>query len=365
MTLAPEDERTLDSLGEAYLAETKVPGMAVGFLCQGKIMYTRGFGVKSLDTQDPVTPQSVFHTASVSKTFVATAAAILIEEEKLSLDDKIVDILPYFEMRDERYREITVQDMLTHTSGMPDLWFYHWRNPRFGQGEDALENYVRSGPKQRLRADAKTDWHYSNLAFDIMGDVIAKASGMPFEEFVKTRILLPAGMEASTFFAPEIDPALATTPHIRNIFLQPTAWKHYPYNRVHAGSSTLNANVDDLLRYALLYLNEGTSVTGNEVFSEETYRLLTTPQYRVGINYDIGLGWFLSPAPGSEDPEKNRDVIEHSGGDVGYGSFLSIITSEDYAFVILFNGYWPHDEAYHPLVRTGYEIAQKYAEEGE
>ncbi|MEP5613103.1 MAG: serine hydrolase domain-containing protein [Cyclobacteriaceae bacterium] len=115
ITLNPEDEAMLDSLCLLHLEETKSPGFAVGIVSNGKILYAKGFGVKNLKTQEPVTSKSVFHMASVSKTFVATGIAQLIAQEKIQLDDPLIKHLPYFKLKDERYKNITIRHMLTHT----------------------------------------------------------------------------------------------------------------------------------------------------------------------------------------------------------------------------------------------------------
>ncbi|MEM9859770.1 MAG: serine hydrolase domain-containing protein, partial [Bacteroidota bacterium] len=115
------DRNYLDSVYTQYMSSTQVPGIAIGILKNGNILYSKGFGIKNKDTKEPVTSKSLFHLASVSKTFVATAIMQLSQEEKLELDDPIVKYLPYFEMKDKRYKAITIKQILTHSSGIPDV----------------------------------------------------------------------------------------------------------------------------------------------------------------------------------------------------------------------------------------------------
>jgi CubicO group peptidase (beta-lactamase class C family) len=119
-----------------------LPGMAIGVVKNGKLIYAKGFGFAKLGTDTPVTSRSLFHMASVTKTFVATAIMQLVEQGKIDLDAPVTRYLPYFKLDDERYRDIKIRQMLSHTSGIPDTTNYHWDKPEYDDG--ALERFVRS-----------------------------------------------------------------------------------------------------------------------------------------------------------------------------------------------------------------------------
>lgn len=353
ITISPEDEALLDSLCLIHLAETQTPGFAVGIVSKGKILYAKGFGVKNLETQEPVTSKSVFHTASISKTFVATGVAQLIEKGVLQLDDLLTKHLPYFKLKDDRYKNITIRHMLTHSSGIPDVTNYYWNNPEYDS--TALEEYVRDLKNKRLNFEPGTDYKYSNTAFDILGDVIAKASGISFESYMKKYILAPAEMENSTFMKPEVLDELATSPHIK-VFGTKKVSDIYPYNRVHAPSSTLNSNVEDMLRYAITYLNRGT-YNGTKVFEGTSYGLITTKQRRLDERRDIGLSWFISAS--SWRHPNDRERLSHSGGDRGYSSWLGILPKKSWAMITLYNCDW-RTQGSHAIFDAAYELATKY-----
>jgi CubicO group peptidase (beta-lactamase class C family) len=112
--------RELDREIERVFRESDSPGLAVGIVKDMELVYATGFGVMNLETGEEVTPRTLFHMASITKPFVATSIVQLLEQKKLSLDDRIVDYLPYFEMKDERYDTLTIRQFLTHSSGMPD-----------------------------------------------------------------------------------------------------------------------------------------------------------------------------------------------------------------------------------------------------
>lgn len=111
----------LHAVLQEIVARWGIPGLAVGAVAGGEMVYAHGFGVQSLATHQPVTLDSVFCVQSVSKCFVATAVMQLAECGRIDLDAPLVRYLPYFQMDDARHRQITVRQMLSHTSGMPDL----------------------------------------------------------------------------------------------------------------------------------------------------------------------------------------------------------------------------------------------------
>src|SRR6185369_13050127 len=132
----------LEPLIEKTMRENHIPGFAIGIVENGKVIYARGFGVTKLGDDKPITSKSLFHMASVTKPFVATAIMQLVERGKIDLDAHVIEYLPYFRMKDERFATITVRQMLGHISGMPDVEDYQWDKPEYDEG--ALQRYVRS-----------------------------------------------------------------------------------------------------------------------------------------------------------------------------------------------------------------------------
>lgn len=351
LKLDTRDEALLDSLCEVHLKESKIPGLAIGIASKGQVMYAKGFGVKNIDTKSPVTARSVFHLASISKTFVGTAVGQLVAAGKINLDDPVTQYLPYFKLRDPRYQDITIRHLVTHTAGVPDVMSYGWRNPE--HGDDALENYVRTLQKKGINFTPGEKFKYSNNGFEVLGDVIAKASGMSFEAYMKTQILEPLGMNNSSFIKREIPDEIATSPHVRRVGIKVS--KVYPYNREHAPSSTLNSNVEDMLKYALMYLNQGT-YEGKMVIDTETYELATTQHWRFNEERGVGLSWFIGPGSWRKN---DGTRIQHSGQDTGYQSWLGILPEKDWAMIVLYNGDWkiPNSSA---IFDAAYEMAERY-----
>ncbi len=317
-------EAQVDRLVEHLMKTYDIPGMALGVVQDGEVVFAKGFGVKSRATQEPVTTRSLFHMASVSKPFVATAMVRLAEEGQLDLDASPGEYLDYFELDDARAESITLRHMLTHSSGMPDVLDYHWDKPE--DDDECLERYVRSLSDRQLLFEPNTRRRYSNMAFEVLGDVIAKVSEQSFEDYVRNEILRPLGMKDSSFFRPETDPTLRTTGHVTR--LRSVVSEVYPYHRAHAPSSTLHSNVDDMLRWILANLRGGTL---------DDYEFL--PKYRLEEMWtleeelpgsEVGLSWFLDDSHGTR-------LVSHGGADTGFRSYLGLLPDRNAGFVMMSN----------------------------
>ena len=320
---------TFQPLLEDFLRKQEIPGFAIAIIEGGRVVYERGFGVLSLEKKDAVTPRSLFHMASITKTFVATAVMQLVEKGKIKLDAPITTYLPYFRMDDPRAATITIQQLLSHTSGMPDVADYEWDKPQYDDG--ALERYVRSLKDQKLVFAPGERFQYSNMAYEILGDVVAKASGLSFEDYVEKNILQPVGMSDSTLLVKETNPTLMTWGHEIDVNGKPFASRVYPYNRAHTPSSDLHSNVRDMSHWAIANLDGG-----KDFMSPATHdRMWTAVRDITGSGPDvrrqaIGLSWFLGR-------HRGRKIVSHGGGDTGYLTDLVLVPSERAAVVWMTN----------------------------
>jgi CubicO group peptidase (beta-lactamase class C family) len=302
-----------------------VPGFAIGVIRDGKLIYSKGFGVAKLGGGAPITSKSLFHMASVTKTFVATAVMQLAEQGKIDLDSPVTRYLPYFRLADERYRLIKVRQMLSHTSGIPDNTNYNWDKPEYDAG--ALERYVRSLTDLKLVFAPGEKFGYSNTAYEILGDLIAKVSGESFEDYVQHNILTPLGMKDSTLLVREASPQLLTSPHVmENEKL--VVSKVFPYNRAHAPSSTLYSSIEDMSRWAIANLNHG-ELDGHRILKRETAESMWRPVVDA-LGVKEGISWFSTTLQGHR-------LILHSGGDVGFESLLVLAPDDSVAVVAMTN----------------------------
>jgi CubicO group peptidase (beta-lactamase class C family) len=302
-----------------------VPGLALGVVKDGRLIYAQGFGVQKIGEHSPISSRSLFHMASVTKTFVATAIMQLVEKGQIDLDAPLIRYLPDFRLADERYRVITIRQMLSHTSGIPDTDDYHWDKPEFDDG--ALDRFVRSLVRKKLDFRPGSKFSYSNTAYEILGDAIAAVSGATFEDYVQRNILTPLGMRDSTLLLRETNAQLLTSPHVLE-HKKLVVSKVFPYNRAHAPSSTLYSNIEDMSRWAMANLNGG-ELDGQRILTRETLALMWRP-VADAPNSKVGISWFTKESNG------HRFVL-HAGGDVGFESLLILAPDDGFGVIGMTN----------------------------
>lgn len=323
----------LDQILPQFLQNELSPGLAVGVVYDHQMIYAKGFGVKNVQTGEAIDEHTVFHMASVSKTLVVTGIMQLVEEGKIELDAAVSNYLPYFKLADDRYQQITVRLLLNHTSGMPDEDDFGWDRPEYDEG--SLERYVRSITGHKLLKEPKESFYYSNIGYEILGDVIAKVSGLSFEQYMQERILTPSSMLTSSFLKQEIPCNELASPHVLGIKdgFGPELSEIFPYHRAHGPSSTLYTNVVELCNYALTHLNLGQTAEGTRILTTNSYEEMWNkyaPTHYGGWSEDIGLGWFLGEY-------KGLNVCSHSGMDTGFRSNLLLLPKNGVAIAIMTN----------------------------
>lgn len=318
--LGPRIDEYLERLREARA----IPGIAAAVVKDGEVIYVGAHGVRNLDTNEDLRSDDVFHTASVSKTFVATAILQLVEEGDVSLDAPVTRYLSYFRLADDRAADITIAHLLTHTSGLPDVEDYDWDEPEDDDG--ALERYVRSLTAVELIGAPGESWSYSNMGYEILGDVLSKVSGRTFEEQIESRLLEPLGMTASTFLPDAVPRGDRVTPHRGSIGPRPIALYS---NRAHAPSSTLQSNVHDLALWVTAHLRRG-SLDAVRVLGDASCERMWEERAKVDGPARMGLGWFIV------DHRWSR-FIAHAGRDPGFFSFVGFLPEKNVGVVVLSN----------------------------
>lgn len=311
----------VDSIVASKMNEYNIPGISAGIVLGDSILYAKGYGVKEINSGGPVSEHTVFHTASISKIFTALAVVQLEREGKLSIGNKLTEFIPELIFRDKQIANITLKQLLNHTSGLPDVLDYHWEDHH--KSENALSDYIL-GLDLQLENQPGTTYSYSNLGYDIMGLVVEKAAGKPFEDYVKENILDQAGMSNSDFRHFLIPDSLLAYPHSKAWLTNRVKPREiYPYTREHAPSSTLNASATDLSKWMILFMNE-----------PKEYSKLITPSTE--LHPHIGLGFQIY----SFDSYK---TIGHYGGDKGFRSLLLMIPEKQIGIVILGNSDYNED----------------------
>ena len=179
---------------DAFLREAVgrwgVPGLAVGIAHRGKLVFSKGYGLANLETGTPVTPETVFNIFSVTKTFTAAAVMQLVERKRLKLKDSVSRYLPDFPRGDE----ITIRQLLSHTSGLNDYSGSLPNAGRVGATPDELVALVANANK-KFAFEPGTRWQYSNSNFVLLGRIIEIVGRASYRDYLARNVFEPAGLE--------------------------------------------------------------------------------------------------------------------------------------------------------------------------
>jgi len=189
--LSVELRRKIDGVVNDALAKTGVPSASLAIVKDGKIAYLQAYGTARLDPSTPAKPEMRYSIGSISKQFTATALLMLQEQGKLSLDDKVSKFVPGL----TRANEVTIRQLLSHTSGYQDFWPQDYAMPIILQPITA-QQIMDMWAKKPLDFDPGTKWQYSNTNYVIAGVIAEKASGMPLMEFLRQHVFTPLDMKS-------------------------------------------------------------------------------------------------------------------------------------------------------------------------
>ena len=189
--LPPDMQQKIDKVATDALAKTGVPSASVAVVKDGQIVYLHAYGNARLDPALPAAPEMRYSIGSNSKQFTAASILLLQEQGKLSLDDKVGKFIPDL----TRANEVTIRQLLSHTSGYQDYWPQDYVMPSMLQPTNArkiLDNWAR----KPLDFDPGTKWQYSNANYVIAGLIVEKASGQPLLQFLQQKVFAPLNMKS-------------------------------------------------------------------------------------------------------------------------------------------------------------------------
>ena len=340
---------------DAYIADALIsfdqPGLAVGIVKDGQLVFAKGYGKLDIDKPEPVTPNSVFYCASISKAFTACAIGLLADEGKLSFDDPVRKHLPAFRTPDPFITEqMTVADLLCHRAGWGtfdgDLL---WYGTSYSQDEILARH-----ASEPFTYPFRTQFGYSNLMYIAAARVVEQVSGMSWDQFIATRIFKPLGMERSRVETADLsglsDVAL---PHVRKGQDPKSPQKSMPYQALRGadGACGVLSTVNDLAKWDAMWADEG-KANDKAFLSQASYNRITAMHLPMGGRRDgAALGWFL-------ESDHNETVITHSGGMPGFILNHAVVPDKDLAVICLGNG-----ESYSVFAITA-EILDLYLGDG-
>ena len=328
----------LDAYFNKALNEWKVPGFAVAIVEDGEVALAKGYGMKSSANGEQVDENTLFAIASNTKAFTAAALAILVDEGKLSWDDRAQKHLPYFRLADPYVsQEMRVRDLLSHRSGLGtfsgDLLWYGTN-----YSAEEVTKRVRFLP---LVGQLRASYGYSNIMFLAAGEIIPAVTGTSFKDFVRSRILDVLGMQRTVMSVKDLrEMSNVAMPHkeIEGQW-QPIDW--YVWDNATAAGGIISS-VSDMAKWMQLQLGLG-EIGDKRIFSEEASRTMWTPHNAFTVSKSseetfpsthfrgYGLGWVLMDYLG-------RKVTMHGGGYDGMFSRLALVPEENFGMVILTNG---------------------------
>lgn len=323
----------IEAIVEKTMTENKIPGYALGIVKDGKIVYTKGFGVERIGSDKPVTPQTVFGTGSVGKTATATAVMQLVAEGKIDLDAPVTDYLPYFELADARYKDVTARHLITHRSGLPPDPA-DWLPLPVEYDDGALERYVRSLDQVRLQFAPGKFWSYSNVGFTVLADIVAKVSGQTFEDYLQEHIVDPLGMGDTLLVVQEADQEHVASPHVRNDSGEVAVSDIFFYRRQYAPAGPLTSSITDMARFAAAHLNRG-EFEGTRILPATTYDAMWEPISDVDLSLSpvmaplfdqYGMCWAMGEIDGHR-------IVQLMGYDIGYSALLLLAPDDNVALV--------------------------------
>jgi CubicO group peptidase (beta-lactamase class C family) len=355
LKVSPENERAIflltdlkyvaggnqeDPPVEAYLksemASDHIPGLSVGVVQNGKLVLAHGYGLANIESDERATKETVYEIASITKTFTATAIMMLVEEGKIELDQPISRYLSHPPAWNNAWSNITVRQLLTHTSGIPNFkdleGFADW------MGKDDLLKGVAS---RKLEFDPGAQSSYSNTGYLLLGLIIESVSRKPFGTFLQERIFEPLGMAATRVNDPNestrnracgyqaIHNEINDTYHSDKL----PAW----HPRGTFASGCLVSTVEDLLKWdAALYTEKLlTKSSLEQMWIPAVLKSEGTGQY--------GFGWEVGK-------HRGHGYIGHGGRTQGFGGYMMRFVCDRLTVILLTNSNWKYENQLFSLV---------------
>jgi CubicO group peptidase (beta-lactamase class C family) len=326
-----------DDLVNATKSKWNVPAIAVAVVQNDKVVYLKAVGVKELGKPDPVTPDTLFEIASTTKAFTTTAMAMLVDEKKLSWDDPVRKHLEYFHLADP-YADatVTLRDIVSHRSGLSrhdEIWDYDPSATR--------EQVIRSIATVKLSKPIRAAYQYNNIMFSTAGEVVAAASKMPWEDFMRTRVFTPLGMTHTRVSAADFSAADHAAGHTYDGKTgKITPHEFVDYGNI-AAAGAIKSSPRDMAQWLRFQLANG-MIDGKRLVSAEALQETKTPQIVIRMEeaarevapetniLTYGLGWNVSDYRGEL-------LVAHGGALNSFRTQVALLPKKNAAVVTMTN----------------------------
>jgi CubicO group peptidase (beta-lactamase class C family) len=315
------DPALIERVALEELRSTNTPGAAVAVVLGDRVVFSHGYGVASVDTGAPLTPDMLFRLGSTTKMFTASAVVGLALEGKLDLN---APVSRYISGLDPTIGQLTANQLLSHTSGLHD------EAPMFGSHDDAaLGNGIHAWKADFMFAPPGRIYSYSNPGYWLAGYLAEAVSGKPYADLIATRILVPLGMQRST-----LRPAMAMTwPLAQGHEIRdghPAVIRPAADNASGWPAGSMFSSALELSRFVIAFMNDG-RLDGQQVLPPKVIAGISSPHAEIpGGDQHYGYGLQLSTSRGMH-------WVEHGGSRAGYGSTIRMAPERKFAVIIVAN----------------------------
>lgn len=318
----------LSTWTEAQMAYRGQPGISMGVIFDQELIWSRGFGYANLATKEPVTSNTLYRIASITKLFTSTAIMQLRDEGKLQLDDPVAKHLDWFSVQNpfDDAPQITIRHLLTHTSGLPrEAAFPYWIERNF----PTIEEVRAKLPDQQVAIAPETRWKYSNLALTLAGEIIAHVAAMPYADYIQHEILDPLGMTNTLVTPPPGHPLMATG-YQRRLPDGSRAIGEYTDSKGLTPAANMASNVEDLAKFAMLQFRSGPRADAQVLKGSSLREMQRVHWLNDNWQAGRGLGFYVWRVD-------TFTLAGHGGALEGYRTDLQVIPAEKIGFIVLTN----------------------------
>ena len=325
---------SIDNYVTKALTDWRVPGIAVCIVKNGKVVLLKGYGVKELNGTDKVDENTLFMIGSNTKAFTATALAMLDAEKKISLDDNVTKWIPQFKLDNKAAGEqAIIRDLLCHRIGFQTFQgdFTYWTSNL------TRNEVIEKMSHIKAQYPFRTKWGYTNAAFLTAGEIIPKATGMQWEDYIKEKIFVPLGMNNTLALSKDFPnaPNKCSAHTIANGQLV-----KIPFCSIDnlAAAGSIGSSVNDMSHWVLMQLRNG-KYNEKQVVPEAAIAQTRMPHsilgnggylFNTGHFSLYGLGWFLEEYCG-------KKIVSHTGGVNGFVTSVTLVPEEKLGIVVLTN----------------------------
>jgi CubicO group peptidase (beta-lactamase class C family) len=325
-----------------YLMSTDtVPGAALALIKDGKIVLEKGYGLRDLETKAPVTKATLFNVGSISKSFTALGIAQLVDRQQADLDASITKYVPDLQLSEPQVvQALTLRRLLSHTSGLPadERW-----PPQVPPTRDGIVAEFANIP---FDAAPGIKFQYCSRCIVLAAYILERITGQSWEAYTRAQIFDPLGMITASFGPHGLEQAVD---HARPYRHEAAAgqvtvpWSRLQYLEPLAPGGGIDASVDEMARYALFQLGDGT-IEGHRLLSTEMMAALHGPEIAVGDDWSpcarredlhYALGWFTADKHGAH-------LVFHNGANPGFRAAIFLAPSSKSGVVVLINGEADH-----------------------